>query len=233
MAESVLKRVQRVVSAGVESAVDAAESLSGGSLMREAIREVDRAIEKLAADRQGARTRRLQAEHQQQTCRDALASLEEQARFALQKGRDDLAQAAVVRQLELETQIGRLAVMREEAAEEEKALDQSLTALRQRKAQMEADLRALEAARRAATAEAGPGARLDAKVTKAEAAFGRGISAAGGLRGVDAAAAVDEIEELRKQQVVADRLAALREAAAGGTQPARKNAKPARKRDAR
>jgi phage shock protein A len=233
MAESVLKRVQRVVSAGVETAVDAAERLSGASLMREAVREVDRNIEKLTADRLTAKTKRLQAEHQQKACRDLLAGLDEQGRFALQKGRDDLAQVAVLRQLDLEDQIARLTAFSREKANEEKAFDAAIAALRLRKTKMEAELGSLEAARNAASTAAGAGgARLDRKVALAEAAFDRGMAAAGGIAGVRTAVHVAEIDELQKQQLVADRLAELR-GAAGVDEPTRSKSKASRRKAGR
>ena len=50
MNESIFVRVQRVVSGGVESAMDIAEQLSGISLARQAMREMDAAIARTRDD---------------------------------------------------------------------------------------------------------------------------------------------------------------------------------------
>ena len=94
MSDSIFVRVQRVVSGGVGSALDAAERLGGSSVMRQAIREMDCAIEKARTEREAARARRLQAEHHLQACRKQLATLKEQALAAQQ--RLDLAEVASV-----------------------------------------------------------------------------------------------------------------------------------------
>lgn len=231
MADSVLRRVQRVVSASVENVVEAAERLSGSSLMREAGRELDRTMDQLAAERQAARTRGLQAEHQLETCRGALATLDGKARFAVQKGRHDLAKAALLRQVELEERIERLSALRRHAADEGAWLEERLAALRLRKGQMTSEIKSLEAARRAA-GSAGE-APFERKAARAEAAFDRGLAAVGGVAGaradVNAAAQVAEIDDLQKQQIVADRMAKLLAAEGGAPVGATKKRKSVRK----
>ena len=74
MAESIFMRVRRLISASVEDAVDAMERAGGPSVMREAIREVDRAIDEVRAEQEAASARRLQAMRQQRMFRDKLAA---------------------------------------------------------------------------------------------------------------------------------------------------------------
>src|SRR3954447_14758960 len=102
MAESIFMRVRRLISASLEDAVDAMERTGGPSVMHEAIREVDRAIDEVRGEQGAAAARRLQAMRQQRMSREKLAALEAQARFAISEKRDDLAEAAVSRQLDLE-----------------------------------------------------------------------------------------------------------------------------------
>src|SRR5215217_8258739 len=104
MAESIFLRVRRLISGSVEDVVDAMERAGGTSVMREAIREVDRAIDEVRAEQEAATARRLLAMRQQKMFRDKLGGLEEKARFAMGENRDDLAEAAVSRQLEFEAQ---------------------------------------------------------------------------------------------------------------------------------
>jgi phage shock protein A len=91
MVESIFARVRRVISASIEDVVDAMERAGGASVMREALREVDRAIDEVRAEQEAATARRLQAMRQQRMFRDQLTALEEKARFAIAQNRDDLA----------------------------------------------------------------------------------------------------------------------------------------------
>jgi phage shock protein A len=220
MTESIFVRVQRVVSGGVGSAVDLAEQLSGTSLMRQAIRDMHNAMSRTRDEADEALTRRLQAEHQLASQRKHLATLKEQARFALASGREDLAQVAIGRQIDVERQIERLAKLQADSKAEEAKLQESLTALKLRAAEMEDQLAAFRAAQAAANAaEDSPGRaniRAERKAERAEEAFDRAMKAAGGIAGEratpEAAAKVAEIETLQREAAIAERLAALRTA---------------------
>jgi len=219
MTQSIFVRVQRVVSSGLDTAVGTVEQLSGTSLMRQALRDMDVAIEKARSESETVRTRRLQAAHQLDVSRKALGTLKDQARFALGKGREDLAQAAITRQIDIEAQVARLTAIEAEAGEEEQRLDASIADLRLRRGQMADELEAFVKARRAAAADGdsptAAGARAARKAERAEEAFRRAMEAAGvpDVPGDAAAAAkVAEIEALQKEAAVAERLAALRAA---------------------
>ncbi len=237
MAESIFIRVQRVLSGQVEMSVDALERVSSGSLMRQSIREIDQAIDEAREQHRSARARISHAERQQQLARERLATLEEQARFALSKGRDDLAQAAIACQVEYEAQAERLTAARRDAGEECLKLEECVEALKARKAQMDRDLGAFQAAQRDAALASGCGAhtdRAERKVARAEAAFGRAMAAAGGS-GVGTvemkdAAKLAEVEALRKEAEIADRLAAMRATvqAKGADAPASPKPRPRR-----
>ena len=187
MSDSIFVRVQRVVSGGVGSAVEAAERLSGTAVMRQAIRDMDSAIEKARAEGEGARARRLQAAHRLQECRKQLATLKEQARFAMSKERLDLAEAAIARQLDVETQIASLAKAETEAAAAELRLEDSAAELKLRRGQMYDELRGFESAQRAGSiGDDAPGSldsRLQRRAERAQEAFERAMDAAGGLTG--------------------------------------------------
>jgi len=59
MAESIFARVSRLLSATVEDTVDRMEQAGGDGVMREAIREADRAIDQVKAELQSTMARRL------------------------------------------------------------------------------------------------------------------------------------------------------------------------------
>ena len=219
MAESVFVRVRRLLSARIEDSVDAMEQANSDGTMREAIREVDRAIDEIRSSQEGAMTRRLQAARQQAMIAKKLEELTSKARFALQEGREDLAEGALKRQVDLEEQSGKLDQVQVLAREEEAKLDESLTALRARKQQMEEALAAFAIAQSDASMGGDGGFQnardVERKVGNAEAAFDRAMTGAGGIgfsRG-DAAAInqVAEIDTLAKNATVSERLAALKQ----------------------
>lgn len=222
MSEPLLKRVQRVVAAKTEAAVDAVERLSGASLLRHAVRELDQAADKLEGQKRKAFARQQQAERDLTSLGARLRRLEEDARFALQNGREDLAQQSLANQLELEKQIAKVREAQRLASGEATRLDEERNALAGRRARMTEDLDAAEAAERAARA-ATSDVRVQRKVQRAEAAFQRAREAAGVVAG-PAGDADRAIAEMRRDEAVAERLAALRAqlAPAGGKPPKRK-----------
>ena len=215
MAESIFVRIQAVLAAGADTTVSFAERASGTSLMREAIRQVARAEEDARECLETAKARRVHAERRQQVLREQVATLDEQARFALSKERPDLAEAAIARQIDCEAQAKQAVAAEQEAADEAARLEGCLTALKARKVQMQKELAAFEAARRD---EAGGGARpgpdhVERKVSRAEALFERAMAAAGGgdlgLVPAGDAAKLAEVEALRREDAIAERLAAM------------------------
>jgi phage shock protein A len=214
MVDSIFVRVQRVVSSGIDSVVETAEQLSGTGLMRQSLREMDGAIARAKQEAQAARAKRLQTDHQLLAAAAQADTLKEQAGFAISRGREDLAQAAIARQIEVETLSARLEKARGEAVKEEANLDESLADLQRRKAQMERELAAFQAAQRAAASADPAGASRAARnAERAEEAFRRAMSAAGGIVSPSPSGDTDgvaEIEALQKEAEIAERLAALR-----------------------
>jgi phage shock protein A len=219
MAESVFARIQNVLAAAADMTVSFAERASGTSLMREAIRQVARAEDEARERIERAETRRLQAQRRQQTLREQVETLAEQARYALGKERPDLAQAAVARQIDCEAQAGQALTVEQEAVDEAARLVGSVTALRTRKLQMQKELAAFEAAQgEASNSAASVRGPIERKVSRAEALFERAMAASGGanlgLIPAGDAARLAEVEALRREDEIAARLAALRGASA-------------------
>lgn len=220
MAESVFVRTRRLLTARIEDTLDAMEQANSGRTMREAIREVDRTIDDVRADREAAIARRNHAGSQQHMIATKIEELTEMARFALSKSREDLAEGALSRQLDLERQIAELDQVQQHARDEEEQLDESLAALRARKRQMEDALMAFTIAQK----EAAPGGSVrlkrtrdvERRVERAGAAFDRALTGAGGVgltqSKVEDIDQVAEIDSLRKSATVAERLAALKQA---------------------
>lgn len=220
MSEPIHLRVKRILAGKVEDVVDALERSGGPSVMREAIREVERAIDDVRTEQVAAASQRLQAVRQQQMAAEHIEKLTEKAKFALEQGRDDLAEAALTRQVDFEGQIPALKASEEAGRAEEARLEEFALALVSRKMQMEQSLEAFEIAQREAPSAikgvAGHGVKAEQAVKRAESAFDRAMQGAGGQgftrSDADTVTKVAELDAMQRQSEVAQRMAALRSA---------------------
>ncbi len=219
MAEALSKRIARLFSASAENAVDRMEVAGSESVMRETIREIDRAVDLVQADYEAVVTRRLQAVRQQKMLRERADGLQEKARFALTEGRADLAEAALTKQVDCEQEVEKLDAAQAACHEEETRLAANLAALRVRKDEMEQALADFLGARRDAELGGDGPTRvrhdIEKRVQNAEQAFKRAMVGAGGVgvarADVETTNRVAEIDVMRKRASVASRLAALRQ----------------------
>lgn len=220
MSESIGTRVGRIVSGSLNSLVDAVENMAPEVVMEEAIREIDNAIEevrgelgKVAVNKHLA-TRRLQEENRKHE--DLSANL----KVAVSQNRDDLAEAAISKQMDIEAQIPVLESTIRDAAEREVELEGFVTALQAKKREMREELKQFRESRQAAETNMDSGASSDkksvgSKVSRAESAFERVMERQTGIPGMagssdKTAAQLAELEELARSNRVAERLAALK-----------------------
>ena len=223
MAESIFARISRLLSASVEDSVDRLEQAGGEAVMREAIREADRAVDQVKAELESVVSHRLQAARQQQMLDKRVDELNGKAKFALDEGREDLAEAALSRQIDFEAQAKALGEVQDRTREEEARLEKGLAALKARKSQMQDALTAYELAKREASQGCGTdrshrGHSAEKQVDAAEQAFDRAMTGVGGLgfkrADADTIHRVAEIDGLQKSAAIAERLAALKAAQA-------------------
>lgn len=220
MSESITRRVARLVSGSVNALVDAVESSAPEAVMEQAIRELDAAI---------ADTR---SELGQQVAQKHLASkklMEENSRYellagqldvAVANGRDDLAEAGIAQQMDIEARIPVLEASISDCAVREKELEGFIQALQAKKREMKAELTAFAKSQASSSSSTvASGKRADNATDKAERAsdaFGRVLEKASGIAGRDttlgSAGKLAELEELARKNRVAERLAALKAA---------------------
>ena len=218
MAEGLINRVKRLVSGSVNSIVDAVENAAPEAVMKEAIREIDSAIDEVRdqlglaiANKHHANKRLMEASAKHE-------ELAEKLRLAVDQNRDDLAEAAIARQLDLEAQIPILEDALKDASAEETELESYISALTGRRREMEEDLQTYLASRPKGaepTASAPKGAQPDRKVENAETAFNRVLRGATGVPGTakadhDTAAKLAELEKVSRENRIKERLAALK-----------------------
>ncbi|MCG8562601.1 MAG: PspA/IM30 family protein [Hyphomicrobiales bacterium] len=220
MSDNLIYRVKRLVSGSVNSLVDAVENASPETVMKETIREVEAATDQVrdelgqvVANKHLASRRLMEANAKHE-------DLSEKVRIAVSEGRDDLAEAAIARQLDLEAQIPILESAIKDAASEEAELDGYIAALQARKREMEEELALFSTSRETSAGSVdaigrAPKDAAERKVSKAETAFNRVMGNATGLPGVTAAdressAKVAELEQLARDNRIRERLAAVK-----------------------
>jgi phage shock protein A len=219
MSEQLVSRVKRLVSGSVNSIVDAVENATPEMVMKEAIREVESATDavrdelgKVLANKHLASRRLMDANSKHET-------LAGQIDLALKEGRDDLAEAAISKQMDLESQIPLLERAVSDADSEEAELESYIEALQARRREMDDELAAFKESRTAETlTEAGDPAAsgsAERKVSKAERAFDRVMRDASGLPGSSGSGRQDasklaELEKLSRDNRIKERLAAAK-----------------------
>jgi phage shock protein A len=199
---------RRLIEAGVDGALSAAERLNSDGLMRQSIREVDSVLEDLTRQREQVRARATSAVARRRLVEGQVTTLHEQARFALTKGREDLAHRAVVEQLAAEREIAATREVEVHAAAEVQRIDDTLVELATRRQRLSD---AYEAERKASD-PARTSAAIDVRVGRAEASFDRvrAMNAASANASSAGAAAIADIETLSRDDTVAERLRELR-----------------------
>jgi phage shock protein A len=217
MAEGLVSRVKRLISGSVNSIVDAVENAAPETVMKEAIREVDRAVNDVRdelglviANKHHANKRLMEANTKHE-------DLAEKIRFAVDQSRDDLAEAAIARQLDLEAQMPVLEEALKDLAQQQSELESYVTALNARRREMEGDLQTYLSSRPKETAGA---ASLqtpspDRRAIDAESAFNRVLRGASGVPGSInsdqlTTAKLAELEKVSRENRIKERLAAVK-----------------------
>lgn len=221
MKENLAARVGRIVSGSLNALVDALENAAPEAVMAEAIREIDGAIDDVRAELGRAIAAKHLANSRLGEEKQKHQTLAEQIQTAVAEGRDDLAEAGIAEQLDIEAQLPVLERTVADHGESERELEGYVQALGAKKREMQAELARFQAAQRNATsggAAGGGGGKSDvgAKVEKAEQAFDAVLRAQAGLPGgaktpdAEQAAKLAQLEELARNNRIKERLAALK-----------------------
>ncbi|VFQ42730.1 PspA/IM30 family protein [Desulfoluna butyratoxydans] len=226
--ERLWKRVRRIVSGSVNSVVSALEGAVPESVMEETIRDVEGAMDevreelgKVVAGKHLA-SKRLMAMNR--TYEELTGSIE----LAVRENRDDLAEAAIGKQMDIEAQIPILESAVADNAAQEKELESYLSALKAQKREMTEVLaqyrEAVRAEGEAGDAPQGASGSGDVarRVAEAQATFERVTAKASGMgtlsteTGRADAVKLAELEEMARSNRVRERLAAFKGEGAHG-----------------
>lgn len=217
MSESISRRVARLVSGSLNALVDAVENSAPETVMAQAIKEIDGAIAdsrselgQQIAQKHLASKRLIDENNRHET-------LTAQLEIAVQNGRDDLAAAGIAQQMDIEARIPVLEASISDCSTREKELEGYIQALQAKKREMLAELKAFREAQLAKEATAvnpSQNSSTEDKVQRATDVFERVLETQSGIpgRGIDTSNArqLAELEELSRNNRIAERLAALK-----------------------
>lgn len=220
MNESISSRVGRIISGSLNAIVDAVENAAPEAVMQESIREIDGAIDEVRIElgkviaAKHLASNRLMSENQKHT------DLAEKLELAVQQGRDDLAEAAISAQLDIEAQLPVLENTISDNNSKEKELEGYIAALKAKKNEMQDELdeyKRLQQELNTSDAVAGTSSSpINRQVDKASASFDRVMKNATGLSSrlnnttPASAEKMAELDELAKQNRIQERLAEVK-----------------------
>lgn len=211
MPDTLLTRITRLVSGLTHSAIEQAEQAASVPIMEQAIRDIDDAVKEVRgeigkheATKHNARRRmsELQQEHD---------SLSEKIALAVKEEKDDLAEAGVGRQLDIENQLALLERTLSEADGEITKLADSLAALQASRREAQSRLRDLKAAAPSSPGGAATGGTKaqDRAAAAMDAAqrLGEKFTGVPGEESHISNRDLDDLAELHRQHAIQERLA--------------------------
>ena len=219
MAESLRTRVGRVIAGSVHALIDRLEDQAPEAMMEQSLREADAVIDDVRHELGQVSANRHLAQQQHASLNRQHETLTAQVTEAMKATREDLARAAVSRQLDIEAQLPVLESTLAELARQEQELQGFVAALLAKKREMQDALtqfRASRAAAAAPSAAASKGGGAAGRLDAASDAFDRihqrqtGLGLAAQAATLEQAARLRELDELVRENKIAERLARLK-----------------------
>jgi len=216
MSETLSRRVGRLVSGGFHALIDAAENLAPEAVMNESIREIERAVDEVRAELGKVLAQKHLAAKKMAEKMPRREPTEPALQAAVAAGRDDLAEAGIAEQMDIEARLPVLENTIADCAAQEKELEGFIAALQAKKREMQQlqDWRAAQQSTGAGKAAGGSDLnRIARDAEKSGNAFDRVMGRQNAVHSsTDAAqlAKLKELEDLSRNNRIAERLAALK-----------------------
>ena len=219
MSETLSRRVGRLVSGGFHALIDAAENLAPEAVMNESIREIERAVDEVRAELGKVLAQKHLAAKKMADESNRHEAIDANLQTAVDAGRDDLAEAGIAEQMDIEARLPILENTIADCAAQEKELEGFIAALQAKKREMQQQLQDWRAAQQSmgtGKTAGGNGSDLNRIVRDAEKsgnAFDRVMGRQNSVHNsTDAAqlAKLKELEDLSRNNRIAERLAALK-----------------------
>jgi hypothetical protein len=207
--EGILSRMGRLIAGVAHATIEKAEQRNAPAVVEQAIREIDKAADEVRTEIGRAQAERFRIAGRREALQQDLDALDPRIETAVAQAREDLARAAIGRQIDLEAQI--------------EALDKALGGVDERLSEGRKALQAVVAARKDAEqrlkelkVSEGQAGRPDGDTRRErpEDKAARSAARIARLTGVPAGDALsggedlDELERLHREQLIADRFRA-------------------------
>ena len=219
MSEILSRRVGRLVSGGFHALIDAAENLAPEAVMNESIREIERAVDEVRAELGKVLAQKHLAAKKMADESNRHEAIDANLQAAVAAGRDDLAEAGIAEQMDIEARLPILENTIADCAAQEKELEGFIAALQAKKREMQQQLQDWRAAQQSmgtGKTASGNGSDLNRIARDAEKSgntFDRVMGRQNAVHSsTDAAqlAKLKELEDLSRNNRIAERLAALK-----------------------
>ena len=219
MSETLSRRVGRLVSGGFHALIDAAENLAPEAVMNESIREIERAVDEVRVELGKVLAQKHLAAKKMADESNRHEAIDANLQAAVDAGRDDLAEAGIAEQMDIEARLPILENTIADCAAQEKELEGFIAALQAKKREMQQQLQDWRAAQQSmgtGKTAGGNGSDLNRIARDAEKsgnAFDRVMGRQNSVHSsTDAAqlAKLKELEDLSRNNRIAERLAALK-----------------------
>ena len=146
MSETLSRRVGRLVSGGFHALIDAAENLAPEAVMNESIREIERAVDEVRAELGKVLAQKHLAAKKMADESNRHEAIDANLQAAVAAGRDDLAEAGIAEQMDIEARLPVLENTIADCAAQEKELEGFIAALQAKKREMQQQLQDWHAA---------------------------------------------------------------------------------------
>lgn len=206
MSESIGSRVKRLISGSINAAIDAAENTSPLIVMQESIREIEKVIAEIRAEMGKEAVQKHRLEEKLSAQESKHKTLSDHISVALSESREDLAEAAIAKQMDIEAQIPLLQTSLKESNQTIEKLESYIIALQAKKREMQEELQRVKKA----SESVGLAQEESQNVSKAEEAFHRVMREKSLPTTPSDEAKLAELEELARKNRIKERLEALK-----------------------
>ncbi len=212
MPETLTTRVGRVIAGGLHALIDRLEDQAPDAMMEQSVREAESVIGEVRHELGLVSANRHLAQQQHARLNGQHETLAAQIELALAQGREDLARAAVARQLDIEAQIPVLETTLAEHTRQENELQGYVAALLAKKREMQESLAEFRTSRGAGPAGDDAGRRTGGAASVFDRLYQRqtGLPAAARNTGPQQEAQLKELDDLVRANKVAERLAQIK-----------------------
>ncbi|MBI9090042.1 MAG: PspA/IM30 family protein [Desulfobacterium sp.] len=222
MKEKLISRVGRIISGSVHSLIDSLENAAPETVLSESIREIESAIDDLRTELGQILAKKHLAGAKLLEENKKHGDLSEKIVLAVKENRDDLAEAAIARQFDIEAQIPILEITIDECNGQEKELENYINALQAKKREMKEELiqfrnMVKEGSRPLGSDPSSEAAgSVEGNVSKASSAFERVIEKTTGIPGHNrmserkSASQLAELEEIARKNKIQERLSKIK-----------------------